>query len=592
MKPVTPAADRHGATAVPPGATVASPVDTPVVAHVSGSSIVKQDHAGQLLGDFRLERRLGEGGMGQVYLAQQLSLQRRVAIKLLRSDFAENESFLKRFEAEAKAIAQLAHPNIVQVYAVGNEQGCRYMALEYVEGTNLKDYLYKKGPPELPIALVIMRQIAAALLKASELGIIHRDIKPENILITRKVEVKVADFGLSRIVGDDVHLTQTGTTMGTPLYMSPEQLLGKPVDPRTDLYSFGATCYHLLTGQPPFMADSAMAVGVRHLTDAVKPIEELRPDLPVELRNLVHSLLAKKPEDRPQTAREVLRAIRKIQESMAGIQTQAMSKAMPELDTDTDHLDFEATLPKAMPVPVSALDAPKQRRWLLPLVGGSVMVAIIGGAAFGLMLRNDGHAQTKVSASSTGLKIDAKKTMNAAIQEFENKVEKKLKEKVDETRYQRDPSKPLDPFPVEKMVLGVQKRAELMRFYVKNLDDKDEGIIVRARQFAEQEIQAQQAPDTYRCVGYIGQAVLFSYEGKYKESYEALEHTFALRPNANPKRALQTQMLRNKDLVELLALAFKMNEAHLPIPASLKPLKEELDKIEKGIPPEKRSNKT
>jgi serine/threonine protein kinase len=585
MKPVTPEADRHGATTVPPGVTVASPHDMPAFERVNVTAIVKQDHTGQLLGDFRLERRLGEGGMGQVYLAQQLSLQRKVAIKLLRSDFAENESFLKRFEAEAKAIAQLTHPNIVQVYAVGNEQGCRYMALEYVEGTNLKDYLYKKGPPELPISLVIMRQIAAALLKASELGIMHRDIKPENILITRKVEVKVADFGLSRIVGDDVHLTQTGTTMGTPLYMSPEQIMGKAVDPRTDLYSFGATSYHLLTGQPPFMADSAMAVGVRHLTDPVKPIEELRPDLPVELCNLVHSLLAKKPEDRPQTAREVLRAIRKIQDNLAGLQTQAMNRAMPEMDADSDPLDFGATLTKALPTPSTAVNEPKQRRWLLPLVGGSVMVAIIGGAIFGLMFRYDGHAQTKTSASATSAKADAKKTLNAAILDFE----KKLKGKVEETRYQRDPNKPNDPFPVEKMIVGVQKRAELMRFYILNLDDE---TVVRAKQFTENEIKASQAPDTYRCIGYIGQAVLFSYEGKYKESYEALEHAFALRPNTNPKRALQTQMLRNKDLVELLALAFKMNEPHLSIPANLKPLKEELDKIEKGLPPEKRPNKT
>lgn len=586
MKPVTPDADRHGATTAPPGVTVASAVEKEVPAQVTASVFVKQDHTGQLLGDFRLERRLGEGGMGQVYLAQQLSLQRKVAIKLLRSDFAENESFLKRFEAEAKAIAQLTHPNIVQVYAVGNEQGCRYMALEYVEGTNLKDYLYKKGPPELPIALVIMRQIAAALLKASELGIMHRDIKPENILITRKVEVKVADFGLSRIVGDDVHLTQTGTTMGTPLYMSPEQIMGKAVDPRTDLYSFGATCYHLLTGQPPFMAESAMAVGVRHLTDPVKPLEELRPDLPLDLRILVHRLLAKKPEDRPQTAREVLRTIRKIHESLTGVQTQAMNRAMPEIDTDTDPIDFGATLTKASPTPASALDAPKHRRWLLPVVGGSLMVAIVGGAIFGMVLRSDGHAQTKASTATLIAKADAKKTLNAAILEFE----KSLKQKVEETRYHRDPNKPNDPFPVEKMFVGVQKRAELMRYYVLNLDEES---VVRAKEFAEQEIQATQAPDSYRCVGYIGKAVLLAYEGKHKQSYESIEQAFALRPNVNPKRALLAQMLRNKDIVELLRLAFKMNEPYLPFPANLKPLKEELEKIEKGLPPEKiRPNKT
>lgn len=579
MKPALPEADRHGVTTLPPAVTVDSPVDTPSTMRASPSALVKQDHTGQLLGDFRLERRLGEGGMGQVYLAQQLSLQRRVAIKLLRSDFAENETFLKRFEAEAKAIAQLTHPNIVQVYAVGNDQGIRYMALEYVEGTNLKDYLNKKGPPELPIALVIMRQIAAALLKASELGIMHRDIKPENILITRQVEVKVTDFGLSRIVGDDVHLTQTGTTMGTPLYMSPEQIMGKAIDPRTDLYSFGATCYHLLTGQPPFMADSAMAVGVRHLTDPAIPIQQLRPDLPVELCNLVHRLLAKKPEDRPQTAREVLREIRKIQDTLAGIQTQVLSKDLAEIDTEIDRLDFGTTHTQAMSTSLPTLEGPKQRRWLVPIVGGSVMVAIIGGAIFGMMLRNEGHTQTRHNASST--RTDVKK-------EFE----KTLKQQIEETRFQRDPTKPNEPFPPDKVLFGFQKRAELMRHYVLNLDEKDESTFTRARQFVEQETQPQ-APDTYRCLGYIGQAVLLAYEGKHKESYEAIEHAFSLRPNANPRRGLLFQMLRNKDIVELLTLAIKMNEPRQPLPSNLKMLKEELDKLEKGIPPEKnRPSKT
>ncbi|HQR43813.1 MAG TPA: serine/threonine-protein kinase, partial [Gemmatales bacterium] len=414
----------------------------------------KLDHSGHRLGDFKLLRRLGEGGMGQVYLAEQLSLQRRVAIKVLRSDFAENETFLKRFEAEAKAIAQLTHPNIVQVYAVGTEQNTRYMALEYVEGTNLKDYLSKKGPPDLAIALVIMRQIASALLKAAELGIIHRDIKPENILLTRKVEVKVADFGLSRMVGDDVHLTQTGTTMGTPLYMSPEQIMGKAVDPRTDLYSFGATCYHLLTGTPPFLADSAMAVGVRHLTDPAKPLQEIRPDLPAELCNLVHRLLAKKPEDRPQSAREVLREIRKIQETLAGSQTQALDKAGLDNADGADPFDFGATLTQASPTPGtgSTLSVPHppstMRRWLLPLVGGSVMVAVVGGAIFGLLLRHEGQTHAKSSATST--RTETKKLVNNLSQERE----RNLKKRVEETKYPREQDKVFD-FPAEKMIQGV-----------------------------------------------------------------------------------------------------------------------------------------
>lgn len=585
MKPSLPEASRPSASSSPPAVTVVGPSDTPSSPVQFKDDTTQQDHTGQVLGDFRLVRRLGEGGMGQVYLAEQLSLQRRVAIKLLRRDFADNVTFLKRFEAEAKAIAQLTHANIVQVYSFGNEQGVRYMALEYVEGTNLKDYLNKKGPPELPIALAIMRQIASALLKAAELGIIHRDIKPENILLTRKVEVKVADFGLTRMVGDDVHLTQTGTTMGTPLYMSPEQITGKNVDTRTDLYSFGATCYHLLAGQPPFMADTAMAVGVRHLTDPPKPLHEIRPDLPRELCQLVHRLLAKKPEDRPQTAREVLREIRKIQESLSSGQTQSISKTVPESAGDEDPLDFGAILTTAQPTMTTTHDQHKRRRWLLPVVGGSLMAAIIAGAVFGIMLRSEGHNHAKGSASSS--KTEQKKSLNAAFLE----VEKSLKQKVEETRYQRDPSKTADPFPADKMRLGVQKRAELMRFYVLNMDEE---AMVKARQFVEQELNAPSAPEPYRCVAHVGQAILLAIERKHKESYEALEKTFSLRPNATPKKALMALMLNAnyKDFVELIMLTFKMNEEHLPVPASLKNLKEDAEKVEKGIMPEKfRPNK-
>src|SRR5437667_8246852 len=156
---------------------------------LSGLSAPAQDSpdlSGQTLGDFRLMRRLGQGGMGQVYLAQQISLKRNVAVKIMRTDVAVNLASYQRFRAEAEAIAKITHANIVQVYAFGEESGLHYMALEYVEGRNLHDYLMKKGPPDLPLALSIMRQVAAALQRAGELGIVHRDIKPEHILLTRR----------------------------------------------------------------------------------------------------------------------------------------------------------------------------------------------------------------------------------------------------------------------------------------------------------------------------------------------------------------------------------------------------------------------
>src|SRR5690349_16449658 len=155
---------------------MADPVDPP-------TADAPADLTGRTVGDFQILRKLGQGGMGQVYLARQLSLKREVALKILRKDLAEDATALKRFQAEAEAVARVTHANIVQVYAVGDHEGHRYMALEYVEGRNLKEYLARKGPPDLPVALAILKQVAAALQRATEIGLVHRDIKPENILV-------------------------------------------------------------------------------------------------------------------------------------------------------------------------------------------------------------------------------------------------------------------------------------------------------------------------------------------------------------------------------------------------------------------------
>ena len=200
-------------------------------------------------GEFVVERLLGRGGMGEVYLAHQQGLNRPVAIKVLKPDLAANPTYLSRFEVEATAVARLNHPNIVQVYTLGRHGDLRFIAMEYVQGTNLRDYLIKKGTVELPLALSIMRQTCQAITAAGELGLIHRDIKPENLLLTRKGQVKVADFGLCREQGEDtLHLTQEGVTLGTPMYMSPEQVRGHELDHRSDLYSMGVTFYHMLSG--------------------------------------------------------------------------------------------------------------------------------------------------------------------------------------------------------------------------------------------------------------------------------------------------------------------------------------------------------
>ncbi len=272
------------------------------------------DLSGRQLGGYRLLRRLGRGAMAEVYLADQLSLGRQVAFKVLRLTLATDATYVERFHQEARAAARLVHANIVQIYEVGCVDGVHFIAQEYVQGLNLAELLARRGPPDLPRVLGILRQVAAALHKAAEQSIVHRDIKPENIMLAASGEVKVADFGLARLYSrdDTANLTQVGITMGTPLYMSPEQVEGKPLDTRSDIYALGVTSYQMLTGEPPFRGDTALSIAVQHLQSAAERLENLRPDLPSAVCRIVHTMLAKDPSDRFATPRQLLHELRAV----------------------------------------------------------------------------------------------------------------------------------------------------------------------------------------------------------------------------------------------------------------------------------------
>jgi len=333
------------------------------------------DLTGRTLGDYQVLRRLGTGGMGEVYLARQLSLKREVALKLLRTDQATNSTALMRFQAEAEAVAKLNHPNIVHIHQMGEFEGQRYMVLEYVAGRNLRDHLARRGPPDLPVSLSIIRQVVLALQKAHDEGIVHRDIKPENILVTRKVEVKVTDFGLSRFFTGEspaLNLTQSGVTLGTPLYMSPEQVQGKPVDHRSDIYSLGVTCYHLLTGEPPFRGATVFDVALKHVQEHPRPIAELRPDLPADLCGAVHKMMAKRPDDRYQSAREILRDLLKVRDGIAvGIaQTNGSVGSAP-----SPALTLSATGTGVLSVASAPGHPPRPARWVIAGLGGIAALA-------------------------------------------------------------------------------------------------------------------------------------------------------------------------------------------------------------------------
>ncbi|MCX7423146.1 MAG: serine/threonine-protein kinase [Planctomycetia bacterium] len=272
------------------------------------------------LGEFRLLRRIGGGGMAEVWLAEQKSLKRQVAVKVMRPDIQADETCRRRFEQEAHAAAGLNHPNIVQVFAIGEAEGIRYIAQEYVAGMNMRDYIAKKGPPTFEIALHLLKQITGALQAAAEAGIVHRDIKPENILLTKKGIAKIVDFGLATLMqGGDLRLTQAGMTMGTPLYMSPEQVQGKKVDHRSDLYSLGVTTFHLLAGHPPFRGETAFAVAYHQVNSQPPSLAELRRDLPKSICEIVQRMMAKQPEDRFQSAAELLRELRDIDKQVVTV---------------------------------------------------------------------------------------------------------------------------------------------------------------------------------------------------------------------------------------------------------------------------------
>jgi eukaryotic-like serine/threonine-protein kinase len=289
---------------------------TEAITPVEPRDEIPLDLAGRQLGDYHLLRRLGRGGMAEVYLAEQQSLGRPVAVKVLKPSLASNDSYVRRFIHEAKAAAALVHANIVQIHEVGCIDGLHFIAQEYIEGLNLRQVLDRRGPLTAPSAVSVMRQVAAALHKSGQQKIVHRDIKPENIMLAPNGDVKVADFGLARVEkgGESVNLTQIGVTMGTPLYMSPEQVEGKPVDTRSDIYSFGITCYHMLAARPPFEGDSPLKIAIQHLQNEPKRLEDLRKRLCRKgLCRIVHKMLAKRPQDRYQNASELLRDLRTVQ---------------------------------------------------------------------------------------------------------------------------------------------------------------------------------------------------------------------------------------------------------------------------------------
>ncbi len=318
---------------------------------------------------YRIERRLGAGGMGCVYVATQLSMSREVALKVLNPELSDSASAVQRFVREMKASSKVEHPNTIRVYDFGeSSDGRLFLAMEMLPGKTLHQVLREAGALDTARLLRIGEQIARALGAAHAEGIVHRDLKPENVMLIDRYDerdqVRVLDFGIARFaesgVDDEPALTRTGTLIGTPLYMSPEQALGKPVDHRSDLYSLGVLLYQMATGAVPFTATTPIRVLFMHAHDAPKPPSLIvKGRVPERLEALILGLLAKSPADRPQTAAEVIAAIKRVTESDTLVEADGMLRPAPRLHDATAmaraqaaHRDPGAQVPTARSVTV------------------------------------------------------------------------------------------------------------------------------------------------------------------------------------------------------------------------------------------------
>lgn len=320
---------------------------------------------GEVISDrYRVTERIGTGGMADVYKGQDSVLNRPVAIKVLHKQFAREENFVARFRQEAQAAANLNHPNIVNVYDWGQQDGTNFIVMEYLAGENLKQILQEEGPLPPSRAASIASDVLAALAFAHRKGVVHRDIKPHNIVIDPEGDVKVTDFGIARAVGGS-SLTQTGSVLGTAQYISPEQAQGHEVSANSDVYSMGIVLFELLTGQVPFEGDNPVAVALKHVHEVPPKPRSINSKIPKALENVILKALAKHPSRRYRGAPEM---------------KEDLSRFLKGLPVDTpppDEASAATQVMQAVGAPRQVSHAPKRRRW----VPWAIAALVIGFAA-------------------------------------------------------------------------------------------------------------------------------------------------------------------------------------------------------------------
>ncbi len=354
---------------------------------------MEADTVPQVLADrYEIDSVLGKGGMATVFLGMDRVLGRPVAVKVLASHFARDETSVTRFRREAQAAAALNHPNVVSVYDTGSDDGVHWIVMEYLEGRTLREIIDEEGPLAPERVARIARDVALALATAHDKGLVHRDVKPANIMIMPSGETKVMDFGIARAVVStgDPTLTRTGFIMGTATYLSPEQAQGKPVDARSDIYSLGCVGYEMLTARPPFDGDSPVAIATKHLSEDPEPISRLNHAVPREVEVVVAKAMRKAPEERYPDAREMAEDLGRAVTGELPLAAAAAAGAATEPVTrpggDT------RVLPAAIPEPLR--ESFRRSPWL-PTVMIAALLAVLAFVATVLLLRADSDSSRR-----------------------------------------------------------------------------------------------------------------------------------------------------------------------------------------------------
>ena len=345
---------------------------------------------GQLLaGRYELRDVAGSGGMSSVYRARDTVLERTVAIKILHEHFSDDPEYVERFRREARALAQLNHPNIVTVIDRGEFEGRQFIVFEHVEGENLKELLDREGQLPVDQALALVHQVARGLAFAHDHGVLHRDVKPHNILIDKDGVAKVTDFGIARSLEPADGLTETGTLLGTSEYIAPEQARGNRVDERSDQYSLAAVLYELLTGEPPYGGDNFMAVAMKHIQEPVPSVRVSRPDVSPRLDAIISRAMAKRPEDRFPTTEAM----------MAALEAERADTHSGPAPHPVSSSDVGATQSISVPGPLPRPIQRSRRRFPLPILIGLILVGV---AALVLALIIAGGGTDPLTASGSG----------------------------------------------------------------------------------------------------------------------------------------------------------------------------------------------